>query len=73
MSFSQKRFCTRLSAPDFTLHAHVVQAPARQANGESIPCFSHCSVMDDFESPVKVCQLPEGSLSFMVIIEAFMI
>ena len=68
MSFSQNRFCTRNSAPDFTRQAHVVHAPARQANGESIPCFSHCSVIDIFESPVNVCQVPDGSFSLIVII-----
>lgn len=68
MSFSQNLFCTRCSAPDFTRQAQVVQAPARQANGESMPCFSHCSVIEDLESPVKVCQFPDGSLSFIVII-----
>lgn len=68
MSFSPKRFWIRCSIQDFTRHAQVVQAPARQAKGESIPCFSHCSVIDALESPVKECQFPEESLSFIVII-----
>jgi hypothetical protein len=69
--FLSKSILYEMLRTRFTRQAQVVQAPARQANGESMPSFSHCSVIDILESPVKVCQLPDGSRSFIVIIWVF--